>query len=152
MEIIRKENMRIHLHANSWQDALYQAGMILVEDESIKKEYIDAMVQSIETHGPYIVLMPGFALAHAEPSEHVLKTEMALAVFDEEIDFHSINGPVRLIVVLASLNKTSHLERLAAMASKMMDDETLIERIIHSKSIDEISGLINDELDLNQAS
>ena len=32
------------------------------------------------------------------------------------------------------------------------DDETLIERIIHSESIDEISGLINDELDLIQAS
>ena len=144
MTIIKKENMRIHLHANGWQDALFKAGSILVEDGSITCGYIDAMIQSIETHGPYIVLMPGFALAHAEPSADVYKTEMALAVFDEDIDFHSFNGPVRLIVVLACKDKTSHLERLATMASKMMDDMTLIDRIIQSNSIDEISCLINE--------
>ena len=145
MNVIRKENMRLHLHAKDWQDALCKAGSILVEDGSITQGYIDAMVKSIEAHGPYIVLMPGFALAHAEPSEHVLKTEMALAVFDEEIDFHSINGPVRLIVVLACQDKTSHLERLAIMASKMMDDMTLIDRIIQCDSTDEISLWINEE-------
>lgn len=144
MKVIREENMRLHLHANDWKDSLHQAGKILVEDGSITQGYIDAMIQSIEAHGPYIVLMPGFALAHAEPSEHVLKTEMALAVFDEEIDFHSMNGPVRLIVVLASVDKTSHLERLAIMASKMMDDMTLIDRIIQSNSMDEISQWINE--------
>jgi PTS system ascorbate-specific IIA component len=88
--------------------------------------------------------MPGFALAHAEPSADVYKTEMALAVFDEDIDFHSFNGPVRLIVVLACKDKTSHLERLATMASKMMDDMTLIDHIIQSNSIEEISCLINE--------
>lgn len=149
--IIKKENMRIHLHASSWQDALYQAGSILVEDGAITSGYIDAMIQSIEAHGPYIVLMPGFALAHAEPSEHVLKTELALAVFDEEIEFHSANGPVRLMVVLAAKDKTSHLDRLAMMASKMIDDYTLIDRMIQSCSIDEISDLINNDKDLNHS-
>ena len=144
MTVIKKENMRIHLHAQSWQEALHKAGNILVEDGSISQGYIDAMVQSVVKNGPYIVLMPGFALAHAEPSADVYKTEMALAVFDEDIDFHSFNGPVRLIVVLACKDKTSHLERLATMASKMMDDMTLIDRIIHSNSIDEISCLINE--------
>ena len=144
MEVIRKENMRLHLHADDWKEALHQAGEILVEDGAITQGYIEAMIQSIENHGPYIVLMPGFALAHAEPSEQVLKTELALAVFDEDIDFHSANGPVRLIVVLASLDKTAHLERLMIMASKMMDDMTLIDRIIQSNSIDEISEWINE--------
>lgn len=144
MEVIKKENMRIHLHAEDWQDALYLAGTILIEDEAIEQGYIDAMIQSIETHGPYIVLMPGFALAHAEPSSLVLHTEMALATFAEDVDFHSYNGPVRLIVVLACTDKTSHLERLGIMASKMMDDPTLIERIIQSESIDEIWNWINN--------
>ena len=142
--IIKKENMRIHLHANNWQESLRKAGSILVEDGSITEGYINSMIQSIEKHGPYIVLMPGFALAHAEPSKDVLKTEMALAVFDEDIEFHSYNGPVRLIVVLACTDKTSHLERLGALASMMMDDMTLIERIIQSNSIDEISSWINN--------
>ena len=142
--IIKKENTRIHLHAKDWQDALRKAGSILVEDGSISEEYIDSMIQSIEKHGPYIVLMPKFALAHAEPSDSVLKTEMALAVFDEDIDFHSYNGPVRLIVVLACTDKTSHIERLGALASMMMDDMTLIDRIIESNSIDEISSWINN--------
>ena len=142
--IIKKENMRIHLHANNWQESLRKAGSILVEDGSITNGYIDAMIQSIVDHGPYIVLMPKFALAHAEPSKEVLQTEMALAVFDEDIDFQSYNGPVRLIVVLASVDKTSHLERLGAMASKMMDDMTLMDRIIQSNSIDEISEWINN--------
>ena len=150
--IIKKENMRLHLHADSWQSALCEAGKILIEAGSITQGYIDSMILSIETHGPYIVLMPGFALAHAQPSEHVLKTEMALAVFDDEIDFHSPNGPVQLIVVLASVDKTSHLERLASMALKMMDDPSLIERMIHADSIDTLNHLMNDEQDLNRIS
>ncbi len=148
--IIKKENMRLHLHADSWQSALCEAGKILIEDGSITQEYIKSMILSIEAHGPYIVLMPGFALAHAEPSEYVLKTEMALAVFDEDIEFHSPNGPVQLIVVLASTDNASHLERLGAMALKMMDDPTLIERMIHADSIDTLNHLMNDEQDLNR--
>lgn len=144
MIAISKENMRIHLHANDWKDALIEACSLLVENGSITNDYIDDIIQSVLDNGPYIVIMPGFALAHAKPSEHVLKTDLALAVFDEDIEFYSVNDPVRLIITIASPDPQSHLDRLAKIASKMIDDPTLINRIIQSNSIDEISSWIND--------
>ncbi len=52
-----------------WREAIRLASAPLIEDGSITQNYVRAMIDSIETTGPYIVLTPGVALPHARPSE-----------------------------------------------------------------------------------
>jgi PTS system ascorbate-specific IIA component len=55
------------------------------------------MVDSLHENGPYIVVAPGFAFAHARPSESVRRTGMSWVRLAEPVEFgHTSNNPVSL--------------------------------------------------------
>ena len=138
------DNIRIGLKANNWKDAIRQASEPLVGSGAILGGYIDSMINIVKELGPYIVLMPGFALAHAAPSPEVLRTDISVAVFDSPIFFNSDNDPVYVVMCLACKDKASHLERLQHIAYKFLDDAHLVRRIRECKTRDELSALLNE--------
>ena len=71
-----------------WREAIRLASAPLIEDGSITQNYVRAMIDSIETTGPYIVLTPGVALPHARPSEGAKKLAMAMLCSRERIYFN----------------------------------------------------------------
>lgn len=142
-ENIRLENVKVHQSAENWEDAIRIAGNLLVKCRSITTDYIEKMIESIHTLGPYIVLTPGFALAHATPCKAVKISDMSIVTFQEGISFHSDNDPVYVIICLACTDQESHLERLQSIGMKLMEDG-MIERMHACQSEDELYHLIND--------
>lgn len=143
-EIISLKNIQIHQKAESWQQAIEVAGGLLVENGSIKQGYIDGMIKAVEELGPYIVLMEHFALAHAAPCEDVLKDDLSITVFDNDIVFGSDNDPVRVVMCLASSDGESHVARLSVIAEKLLESEgEIINALINASSEEEIYQLIN---------
>ena len=69
--LLASDAVDLHCHAANWREALTQAGSLLEKTGAITPEYTTAMVESVETNGPYIVVAPGFAFAHARPSSAV---------------------------------------------------------------------------------
>ena len=51
--------------AGSWEEAVRLAGGLLERQGHIDPSYTEAMVNMVKELGPYIVIMPGVALAHA---------------------------------------------------------------------------------------
>lgn len=143
MENISIKNIKMNQTAQDWQQALTITCNVLVESGSITNEYTKACIDSVLKYGPYIVLSPGFALAHSRPSEAVIKSDMSLVVFDNDILFGSDNDPVRVIICLACTDNIQHVERLSKIGEKMFEDEHLIEKIIQCKTLEDISILIN---------
>jgi len=45
------------------------AGAFLVDTDAVFPSYVDAMVRAVEELGPYMVVAPGIALAHARPED-----------------------------------------------------------------------------------
>lgn len=140
VSMLEKTHVKIRVHAADWEDAIRHAGMLLVDTGSITPAYIDSMIQSVKTLGPYIVILPGFALAHAAPCEAVKKSDIALITLDEPIDFGSENGPVSVILCLACTDSSSHLDRLSQIAELLMQ-ENKIEQIASAESPDEVVRL-----------
>ena len=143
MSVIPLNNIRIQVLANSWQDAITKAGSILLENKDIEQEYVQAMIDAVINMGPYIVLSPGFALAHAEPSEHVIRNSMSLITLEEPVSFGSVNDPVSVILCIACIDKSSHIDSLQKIAGKLISDG-VIEKIATCKSNDELYKLINN--------
>lgn len=140
---IRLENIRINQEAKDWEEAIYLAGNLLVECGSITTEYIDNMIQSVQELGPYIVLMPQFALAHAAPCAAVKQTDMSIVTLKEGVCFHSDNDPVRIVMCLACTDKESHIARLQEVAVKLMMDD-IVDRICACSTEEELYHLLND--------
>lgn len=139
---IARDCVRVGAHADSWQDAIRLAAAPLVERGSIEASYVDRMIASVIELGPYIVLMPGFALAHAAPGDDVHVSDLSVVLFDGEVFFGSDNDPVRVVMCLACVDRESHIARLQGVAEKLLD-ETFVERMVACSSDQELYELVN---------
>ena len=109
---------------HDWRGAVRAAGDLLVASGVTTDAYTDAMIESIERLGPYIVIAPGLALAHARPSEAVLRTGMSWLRPAEPVTFgHGKNDPVTLVVGLAATDHEQHQTALAQLATVFADQD-----------------------------
>ncbi len=136
--LIKASNIRVKEKAADWEEAIRKAGMVLLSAGSITADYIDQMIQSVRELGPYIVLMPGLALAHAAPSSAVIHTDIALITLAAPVCFGSANDPVSVVLCLGCTDKTSHLENLSALAGMLLSETTVAE-IAGAASAEEVT-------------
>ncbi|WP_342319340.1 PTS sugar transporter subunit IIA [Corynebacterium mayonis] len=117
-ELLADESIDLAATADSWEDAIRQAGRLLSATGNVDPSYTEAMVESVKNNGPYIVVAPGFAFAHARPSSAVRKTTVSWLHLTEAVEFgHPKNDPVRIVVALAALDSTSHQQAMADIAT-----------------------------------
>ena len=142
--IIAKENMRAGVQAADWKEAIRQAGAVLEEAGSITNEYTESMIRAVEELGPYIVIMPGFAIAHAAPAPCVKKEDLALITLAEPVSFGSPNDPVNLILCVACIDRESHVRALQAVAEVLCIDG-IMDRLANATSVDELEQILATE-------
>jgi len=142
-ESISKHNIRLHCTAKNWEDAIRTSAAPLVECGSINPSYIDRMIASVHELGPYIVIMPGFAIAHAAPGDDVTVSDLSVATFSEDVTFGCDNDPVRIVMCLACTDREAHIARLQRIAEKLLDD-TFLNRMGSCVSADELYSLLNE--------
>ena len=136
METLSLDHILTGVKAESWQQAVEVAGQILVDHGSITSQYIENMIQAVYDMGPYMVLMPHFALAHAAPCAAVLRDDMSLVILDEPVTFGSPNDPVKVILCLACVDRESHMNSLSRVAEALMD-ETVFDSLMKASTAEE---------------
>ena len=139
--IIEKEKMRVGLHAKDWQEAITLAGSVLEEAGSITHEYTQSMIQAVKDLGPYMVIMPGFAIAHAAPSPAVHKEDLALITLAEPVSFGSPNDPVNLILCVACIDRESHVRALQNVAEVLCGDGVM-EKLAQAQTVEEMASIL----------
>lgn len=112
----------LQARAADWRDAVRIAGDALVDSGCTTAEYTEAMIRMVEDHGPYIVIAPGLALAHARPGPEVRSDGLSVVTLAEPVEFgHAHNDPVRVVIGLAGVAADSHLEAVAELANAFND-------------------------------
>lgn len=108
--------------AADWRDAIRLAGEALVDSGCTTAEYTEAMIRMVDDHGPYIVIAPGLALAHARPGPEVRCDGLSVVTLAEPVEFgHAHNDPVRVVIGLAGVAADGHLEAVAELANAFND-------------------------------
>lgn len=139
--MLRKENVTINHQPTNPIDALRAIGDVLLTSGSITPQYIENMVQSYLDLGPYFVIAPGIAIAHAKPDDSVLHNDIALMVCPQEIQFNSHNDPVSLIFGLCATSGHGHMDGLMAL-SELLSDESTTKLLAKANDIESIMKLI----------
>ena len=91
--------------AATWQEAIYIAGESLLWDHLITIDYLNQMIHLVQKYGPYIVIAPGIALAHANPTDGVLDDGISLLRVQSPVFFDDCPHPVSLIMASALSEK-----------------------------------------------
>jgi transcriptional antiterminator/mannitol/fructose-specific phosphotransferase system IIA component (Ntr-type) len=138
-DVLVESRIKFTDQCKNWESAIRQASLPLLEQGAIEEEYINAMIESVHSNGPYIVLDEYFALAHARPNQGVNKVAMSLLTIKEPVDF--LGKEVKVIVVLAATDNKKHLKALASLTELLMVEGNL-EKIMNAESVDSIINLI----------
>lgn len=140
-ELLTRDKMKKVKKCSTWQEAIAVAAQPLLEEGAITGEYIDLMIENVNTHGPYIVLEEGFALPHAAAKEGVNHLAMSLLYLEEAVDL--MGHPIHVMVVLATVDNISHLRALSALSELLSEEEKL--QILMKGDLEEIHRLIQEE-------
>ncbi|KOG37908.1 PTS sugar transporter subunit IIA [Streptomyces decoyicus] len=124
-DLLPKAAVRLDVRVADWQEAIRAAGGLLVETGATTDGYTAEMIRNVEENGPYLVIAPGFAFAHARPSPAVLRTGMSWVRLEQPVEFgHEANDPVHLVVGLAAEDSGAHTAAMAALAQLLADPAT----------------------------
>lgn len=144
-DLLTKDTIKLNIEAKDWEDAIRKGGELLEKDGSIEHKYVDGMVDTMKSIGPYIVIAPGIAMPHARPECGVKKIGMSLMTLNNPINFgNKENDPVTLVVCLCAIDHTTHLKAMSELV-QLLGDEAKIKKIKAAKNVDDIMVLIQDE-------
>jgi ascorbate PTS system EIIA or EIIAB component len=143
MLALTEKVIRLDVEATTPEEAIRQAGALLVADNKVEERYIDAMVKGFNDVGPYIVLAPLIAIPHARPEHGVLEQGVSLVRLKTPVVFgHPTNDPVQIVCAICGTDSTSHIGMLQSLAAVLGNKEKL-ETILTTKNKEEIISITN---------
>lgn len=138
INIIDEESITLDEEASDWEEAIWSAGEILYNIGKIEKKYITSMIENVHEHGPYIVIYPGVAIAHANPEDGCKKVGASILRLKNPVKFnHELNDPVKYIIAL-SLTDTDDIKLPLYNLTKMLGTKTFLEELDKSNTPSDI--------------
>lgn len=139
-ELLTERRITVKDSVKDWREAIYLAAKPLEEDGSIEPAYTKAMILSVESGGPFIILSPGIALPHARPEAGVRWMSMSLLKVKEKVYFTE-EKYANLFFVLASTDGNSHLNALKEL-SALFSDGAAYDKFMKADTVEELHQLI----------
>ncbi|MDR2771994.1 MAG: PTS sugar transporter subunit IIA [Elusimicrobiota bacterium] len=136
------QSVRVVEKVKDWQEAITVASQPLLDGGFIKAEYIDAMIDSVNKLGFYIVLTEGVAMPHARSEKGAINTGIA---------FMKLNTPVLfgtketfIILPLSAKDSETHMEYMIKIAD-FLDDPDRLAKLKELKTEAEIEAFLEKE-------
>ena len=132
----------LHATASDWRAAVELAGSCLTRAGAAAPAYADEMIRMIVEHGPYVVIAPGLALAHARPGPEVLDDGLAVVTLSTPVEFgHPHNDPVRVVLALAVHSPERHLRMVAELAN-LFNDSDAVGALADAQTPDQVRAIL----------
>lgn len=137
-EILAPDDVVVATSVASKEDAIRDAGAILVRAGAVDPGYVDAMLereQSISTYmGNFLAIPHGTEAAKGT----ILRSALCLVRYDEPVDWDG--EPVRVVVGIAGVGD-EHLEILSKIAIVFADMEQ-VERVLAAPTSAELYAIL----------
>lgn len=122
-----------------WREAIQESCTSLLEKEIISQTYVDEIIDCVNEHGPYIVIVPEVAMPHSsEKSEGVFGTAISFTKLKKAVEFESEDEEKSAILffTLAAKNPEEHMNNIQNLSELLMT-EGLIEDLVATETIED---------------
>lgn len=127
---------------DSWENAIEIVSKPLLDEGIITQDYVNAMIDSVKEHGPYIVIGKNLALAHARPEDGVNELGISVLKLREPVEFGNEEmDPVSLVFCLAATDSYSHLNIMKELVS-LINDEDRLDKLLSVDSTEEFKHIL----------
>ncbi|MCT4544830.1 MAG: PTS sugar transporter subunit IIA [Vallitalea sp.] len=135
---INKEVVQYRESVQNWREAIKVASQPMLDQGKITEDYINAMIESVEELGPYIIIAPMIAMPHARPERGSKEIGLSVLKLKQPVSFTDDNENLAsLLVVLSCKEDGKHIEVLQELA-QVLSDEKKYEKALNSQSIEEV--------------
>ncbi len=153
--LIENNSIALQASATTWEQAIKIGTDMLIASGAIQPSYHDAIIQSVKTLGPYIVIAPQLALPHARPENGVNRTAFALVTLQQPIMFDGEDEPVDVLITLAGSSSDEHMEGLLEVTQTIDDEESDtgvdLDKLRRCRSADDVYRVIDEALEAEMA-
>lgn len=126
--------------ATTKDDAIREAGSLLVAAGAVDESYVDSMLERESSVSTYMGNFLAIPHGTNEAKDAILRSALSLVRYAEPIDWDG--EPVRFAVGIAGLNN-EHLDILSKIAI-VFSDEDEVQRLVDAESADEIYALLEE--------
>ena len=121
-EVLIKESILTEQSFLSKKEATVMSGEILFKNGYVEKEYIDSMLEKLETQSFATYIGNGVAIPHgmAEGSQYVKHTGISVIQVPEGVLW---NEEMAYVVVGIAANSDDHMEVLSALADAIEEED-----------------------------
>ncbi|MET4703192.1 PTS sugar transporter subunit IIA [Frigoribacterium sp. UYMn621] len=144
LPLLAESAIIVGAEAGDWREAVRLAGRALTASGATRPGYADEMIRMIDEHGPYVVIAPGLALAHARPGPDVLTDGLAVVTLATPVSFgHPHNDPVSVVLGLAIKSADTHIEAVAELAN-VFNDSSAIAQLAAATSASQVLQIMGN--------
>ena len=138
-DVLTPSQIKVPGSARTKQDAIREAGDMLVEAGAVRPEYVDAMFEREQSVSTYMGNL--LAIPHGTNAAKGAITRSALSVlrYDEPIDWDG--KEVRFVIGIAG-HEGGHLEILSKVAVVFSDTDE-VDKLLAAGSADELHSLLS---------
>ena len=142
--VLIKESILTNKEFSDNKEATVAAGNLLLENGYIQKEYIQSMLEKLDTQSFATYIGNGVAIPHgmSEGSEYVIDTGISVIQVPEGVDW---NEEKAYIIVGIAANSDDHMNILASLADAIEDIEDA-KKLWKETSVDKIFNLLSENL------
>ena len=129
MSIITRELVRLNAQALSKEDAIKQAGALLIENGRVTASYVDGMLAREQTMSTY--LGNGIAIPHGQFDNRadIFQTGISVVQFPAGIEWE--DGELAYLVIGIAATADEHIGVLANL-SQVLEDEADAQQLIQA--------------------
>lgn len=140
------EHVVLNVPCNDWRDAVHICGAPLLAEGAIHTEYLEAVIRSVQSNGPYFVFSPHIALAHAAPTDGVERFCCSIYRPEKPVAFHHpTNDPVKLLVLIGITNVKAQIGKISALMN-LLANNAVLERLLTVQDAKEIAAILNGNI------
>lgn len=126
-----------------WREAIRESCQQLIKKEMINDTYVQEIIDCVEEHGPYIVIVPDVAMPHSsEDSNGVFGTGISFTKMKDSVAFDGDEKKeASLFFTLAAKNPEEHMENIQNLSELLMT-EGLIEDLKATETMADFKELM----------
>ncbi|MEL0551657.1 MULTISPECIES: PTS mannitol transporter subunit IICBA [Enterobacteriaceae] len=135
------DNIFLGCTAATKEEAILFAGEQLVKGGYVEPEYVQAMLDREKLTPTY--LGESIAVPHGtiEAKDRVLKTGVVFCQYPQGVRFGEEEDDIARLVIGIAARNNEHIHVITSLTNAL-DDESVIERLIHATSVDEVLALL----------
>lgn len=139
-DFLNLNNIRLNIHASSWEEAIKKSGKILFDCGYIEESYTQTMIDKVKQYGSYIVITETLAIPHGDISIGVKKSGMALISLEKPVLFPD-NKSVKFLLAFCTTQSKDYLDALNSFL-ELVDNHNFLKTINSTTSSKKIIDTI----------